>query len=145
MIVMANQAKWGIGLLVGGILTWLFVKKASASSEVNLTEKDNGSTVTVRPGTSIVVTLPSNPSTGFGWYAATERYPLGRPEVRTVKPLIDSLTPGLVGAPVIETRTYRITPAMAGSHRVYLEYKRPWEQNVQPSKVFFFDVNVTPS
>jgi inhibitor of cysteine peptidase len=34
---------------------------------VALTAADNGSTVSVKPPTAIVVTLASNPSTGYSW------------------------------------------------------------------------------
>jgi predicted secreted protein len=135
---MENQEKWGIGILVGSLVTWIFYKKAhaaSAPSELRLTEKDSGSMVTAKPGSNIVVVLPANPSTGFGWYAATDMFPLGQPEVRNI-----ATGPILPGASSIETRTYRITPAMIGSHRVQLEYKRPGD--AQPAKIFLFDTVV---
>jgi inhibitor of cysteine peptidase len=133
---MKTQEKWGLGILVGSLLTWAFWKKASANSEVRLSEKDSGSTVVVKPGMSLIITLPSNPSTGYGWYAATDLFPLGRPEVYA------SGATGVPGSPVLETRTYRITTAMAGPHRIYLEYKRAWEQNTEPAGAFFVDVEV---
>lgn len=133
---MKNQEKWGLGILAGSLFAWAFWKKASANSQVKLSEKDSGSTIVVKPGMSVVVTLPGNPSTGYGWYAATDLFPLGRPEVKSVA------ASNLPGAPTLETRTYKITPAMAGPHRLYLVYKRPWDQNTESAGAFYVDVEV---
>jgi predicted secreted protein len=134
---MKNQEKWGIGILLGGIVAWVFwPRDAKAEGGVRLTEKDNGTTVTVKSGASVVVILATNPSTGFGWYAATDRFPLGQPEVKSI-----ATGPIIPGASGIETRTYKITPAMVGSHRVQLEYKRPGD--AQPAKIFLFDTVVS--
>ncbi len=106
---------------------------------ITLTEKDNGATVTVKPGSTIDVVLPSNPSTGFTWYPATERYPLGRPEIKTI-----ATGPIIPGASVVETRTYKVTPAMIGAHRIQLEYKRTSDpSSVAPAKIFLFNILVT--
>lgn len=76
---------------------------------------------------------------GYGWFAATEVYPLGQPTLQTI--------PGQPSLPVtwFEVRTYKITSGMVGARRVQLEYRRTSDPpSVAPAKVFRFDTVVTP-
>lgn len=139
---MNDETKLGLGLFATGLFAWAFWPKVvgafkGSRADVTLTEKDTGSTVTVKAGSTIAVVLMTNPSTGYSWQPATDRYPLGQPVLSTA-----FTNPSLVGSPVIETRVYKTTPSMIGSHRVYLEYKRSFEQ-VASAKVFYFDAVVT--
>lgn len=131
---------WGVALLVGGLLTLAFLYRSQeslTSIPVKLSEKDNGIRIAVKPGSSIELGLTVSP--GYGWFAATEVYPLGRPTIQTV--------PGRPSLPVTwyEIQTYKITSGMIGSHRVQLEYRRPSDPpSVTPAKIFRFDTIVTP-
>ena len=130
---------WGILLLAGGLLTWAFLYKSGGSLTsipTKLTEKDNGIRIGVKPGSSIELGLPV--SEGYGWFAATDVYPLGRPTLQTI--------PGPRSLPVtwFEIRTYKITSGMVGAHRVQLEYRRLSDPpSVAPAKIFRFDAVVT--
>lgn len=73
-------------------------------------------------GTTSVLRLESNPSTGYGWQVAETR------NLRVDEPfeiVRDPATPqNTVGAP--ETAVIRITPRGKGPASLTLVYKRPW-------------------
>ncbi|MFQ5859243.1 MAG: hypothetical protein ACE5LU_26890, partial [Anaerolineae bacterium] len=54
--------------LVGGLLVLSLLLFACAGpSEVKIDESDNGTTVNLRAGQRLIVTLKSNPTTGYDW------------------------------------------------------------------------------
>lgn len=89
-------------------------------------------------GQTLVLTLPSNPTTGFRWVvrdsAATVLQSLG-PEVYS--------TPedaGLVGS--AGQSTWRFRASHAGQGRLLLDYQRPWETDVEPADTFDCQISV---
>jgi inhibitor of cysteine peptidase len=83
-------------------------------------------------GQSLLLTLPSNPTTGFRWVlrddadAVLER--LG-PEVYS-----NPEDSGLVGSAGLSTWRFKVKQAGAG--HLQLTYQRPWETEVAPAKTF---------
>ncbi len=83
-------------------------------------------------GQSLLLTLPSNPTTGFRWVlrddadAVLER--LG-PEVYS-----NPEDSGLVGSAGLSTWRFKVKQAGAGN--LQLTYQRPWETEVAPAKTF---------
>lgn len=94
--------------------------------------------LTLDKGQLLILSLPSNPTTGFRWEvrdgAEKVLQSLG-PEVYS-----NPEDPGLVGAGGIST--WRFTAQERGEGRLLLTYQRPWEPNVPPAESFECEVRV---
>jgi inhibitor of cysteine peptidase len=101
-----------------------------------LSEKDAGSAIEIVAGQQLSVRLPSNRTTGFGWVVA-DPGPLkqgGEPTYEAPQ------TPSsLVGAG--GTETFTLKASTAGSGKLKLEYRRPWEKGAPAEQTW--DVTVT--
>jgi len=120
---------------------------APYSDKVQLTDSDNGKAVQLALGGQVIVTLESNPSTGFSWSVAS----LAGPELELAgEPRYEppaSTTP-LAGAAGAQVFTFRITgtgmppagtPAVV---QVAIDYKRSFEPNTPPDRTFHFTVEI---
>jgi inhibitor of cysteine peptidase len=106
---------------------------------LSLTDADNGKTVTVTQGQNVLVKLQSNPTTGYKWVVASTDRTFGYPAYdRFIK------NGDAVGSGGIQRLTWKTKSPlnMVGSHKVKLEYRRPWEENVNAAKTFEFTVNI---
>lgn len=107
---------------------------------LQLTDADDGRTVTVTKGQNILVKLSANPTTGYSWVVASTNRTFGYP----ASDRFVAAPAGAVGAGGIQRFMWKTSSAldMVGTHSVRLEYKRPWENNIAPAKTFTFTVNV---
>jgi inhibitor of cysteine peptidase len=89
----------------------------------------DGTTVYLKQGAELVVSLESNPSTGFDWKVVESL-----PAQLTLKDdtFESSATPGVVGAGGTHVFTY--TAAAFGTGDLDLEYVRSWEKGVPPER-----------
>lgn len=94
--------------------------------------KQNQCPLRLSSGQQLLLTLPSNPTTGFRWVlrdgAETVLASLG-PEVYS-----NPEDAGLVGSAGLST--WRFTVKQPGEGRLLLTYQRPWETDVAPAKTF---------
>ena len=88
---------------------------------VPLDMHDSGRTVSVRPGAAIVITLPSNPSTGYSWKLVAGD---GR-VVHLVSHRYEPPKKALPGAGGHEV--WRFVAGVRGSVSLVLGYLRPWQ------------------
>jgi inhibitor of cysteine peptidase len=96
----------------------------------------SGSEIELSAGDQLVVTLDSNPSTGYVWEIqavdAAVLQPVGEWEY--------SSTSDLMGAGGKETRRFiALTP---GKTSLQMEYHRPWERDASPARTFEVAVTV---
>lgn len=100
----------------------------------------NGGNVTMRVGTPLVVSLPPDPDTGYGWVlrSATPNLELvGGPDYTPApKP------PGLVG--VADTTSYRFRAVGEGKASMEFGWSVPPGAAPQPAKVVRYDVDIGP-
>lgn len=97
----------------------------------------DGTTVSLKKGEALRVSLPENPSTGYSWdltlsdglYLVSDRYVADDTGIRRV------------GAGGIHTWDIRATGI--GSQQINAVYRRPWEANVAPEKTFTLNVRVS--
>ena len=115
----------------------LLAAAALAGSPVSLGTAANGRTVHVASATPIVVTLPSNASTGFRWKIAS---PLDVAVLRLVGHAYKPSASKLVGAPGIEV--WRFRTVGSGAFRLRLAYLRPWAPS-QVARRFAVDFRVS--
>ena len=122
----------------GGVADGAAADEGDESIKVgaSLTAKDNGRTVTVTEGQSVVVSLSANPTTGYDWVVTSTDKTFGYPKVKFTP---DSKA---VGSGGIDKMTWSTKSplSMAGKHHVELAYKRSWEKS--SLKTFTFDVIV---
>lgn len=99
-------------------------------SSVPVTE-DRQCPLSLRTGQMLIVSLPSNPATGYRWNlqeaSAAQLKSLG-PEVFSTP---DS---GLVGGDGIST--WRFEAREPGQGQLLLSYQRPWEMDAEPAGLF---------
>jgi inhibitor of cysteine peptidase len=118
----------GLALLIGGC--------SPAGREVSVDVNNNGSTVQLNEGDILVVTLESNPTTGYDWHIAEiDPALLSQQGEAEFKPQSE-----LMGAGGIET--FRFKALAAGEGELRLTYNRIWEEGVEPVEVFSITVSV---
>lgn len=98
----------------------------------------NGGNVSMRVGTALVVSLPPDPDTGYGWVvrSATPNLALvGGPDY-TPQPK----PPGLVG--VADTTAFRFRALTTGNATIELAWAVPPGATPQPDRVVRYDVAI---
>lgn len=109
----------------------------TSSTVVSIGDQDNGKDVDLTSGGVLVVSLSSNPSTGYRWAVAGDPSPMKLQKVSFRKKTGSSQMPGAPGVQV-----FRFTANSAGMATLTLNYSRSWEYNVAPAKTFNVRVNV---
>lgn len=112
---------------------------ADELKSLSVTDADNGKTVTIAKGQSLLVKLQSNPTTGYKWAVTSTDRTFGYPASETFVKNGDA-----IGSGGLQRFTWKtVSPLdLVGTHNVTLEYKRPWESNVAAAKTFKFTVKV---
>ncbi len=109
---------------------------ANASASIYLEKKDDGITVKLEPGDTLVITLDANPTTGYSWHVLemdTSILKAGKTEFRPRS--------NLLGAPGKEILYF--TALGNGETKLVLGYLRPWEKKVKSFATFSVIVKVT--
>lgn len=105
-----------------------------------LDEEHNGGSVELNPGQMLVVSLASNPTTGYSWEVADCDEAVVK-QVGEVEFAIagdeDPPPPGTGG-----TETFRFETVGSGQTTLTLVYYRPWEEGVEPLGVYSVEVVV---
>ncbi len=109
-------------------------------ANMKLDASANGTTQTLKKGEVMSISLESNPSTGYSWYATIANtnvlVSMGEPVYQ--EPSAAS-TP-VVGAP--GTQIFYFQAVEVGTTTITLDYKRGWETNVAPVQTVAFTVEV---
>ncbi|MET1080832.1 MAG: protease inhibitor I42 family protein [Pseudomonas sp.] len=92
----------------------------------------------IRTQQTLILVLPSNPTTGFRWQLADAATPL----LRSLGPEVYSNPEdvGLVGS--AGQSTWRFQAETAGEGRLHLQYRRPWETDLPPAETFDCPIQV---
>jgi inhibitor of cysteine peptidase len=107
-----------------------------ASSTMTVTDQNNGKTIDLAKGGTLVVELSSNPSTGYSWALTGDPAPLKL--VSSDYKQTDQA--GKMGAPGVQQ--FRLEATAPGSSALKLVYRRPWEKSVAPARTFALHVKV---
>jgi predicted secreted protein len=106
---------------------------------LTLTDADDGKTVTLETGKTLKVKLSANATTGYAWRVKSVDRTLGQP---TISYKADG--GGAVGSGGVTTLSWKLTSPLdlVGTHKVELEYQRPWAETAPPAKKFSFTLKV---
>lgn len=93
--------------------------------------------IELKVGESFMITLESNPTTGYKWESGFDQslLKLVKSEYKQ-----DASKPGMVGVGGREQFTF--AGLKAGDAQVKMTYKRPWEQQSADAKVLTFTVKI---
>lgn len=105
----------------------------TAFAETVLMEADCGKTISLKSQEEVMVSLPSNPTTGYGWAMVEQDTDAAVAVVS--KEFRRSASPaGSIGAGGVEL--FRLRLLKAGSFTVTFVYRRSWEKEREPERVF---------
>ncbi len=127
-------------LLLAGCFVSLNARAADPASlpAVSVTIADQGKTIELKPGQTLLVTLDSNRSTGFSWSV----------ESMDGKLLSQSGEPVYLPASKHEmvggkgTETWQFVAVAPGEQLLKFLYRRPFEPNISPARAFAFTVRI---
>lgn len=105
------------------------------AEEIVVTADDHGGEIELREGQLLVVRLQANPSTGYGWQVSE---PAHEPILRQAGAGEFQPESELLGAPGIQI--LRFEGVREGDSTLILEYRRPWEPELEPSDSFRLQV-----
>ncbi len=117
-------------LMILGLLAGSLTACQSTGKPVKIGEQDAGKTITLTSGDTLIIELEGNPTTGFNWIPAPQDpvllNQLGDPEA---VPESDRLgAPGQIAL--------QFKAVAQGQTVLHLDYRRPWETDVEPEKSF---------
>ena len=124
-----------LALLAGAML----VTGCGASGGVAIGADDDGSQVELEQGQELVITLESNPSTGYRWEPVPSEDGV-LAQVGEAEFSQNAKEKALVGAGGVEA--LRFEAKQAGQTTLELVYHRPWEKETKPEKTFSVQVTV---
>jgi len=130
-----NEIKTWLGIF----LVVLLLSGGCAVAEVKLDTSNDGGQKELARGQTLIVTLDSNPTTGYSWAVADV-------DKNVLHQIGDSVyqssntNPNVVGAGGKET--FHFEAANAGTTTLKMIYRRPWETGVAPIKTFTVQVTV---
>jgi len=118
-------------------LSLLLLACSSAQKEVSVDASYTGKEIEVAVGSSLIVTLESNPTTGFKWE-------LTRGADDAVLELVDykfeAPESTLIGAGGKEVWVFKALKK--GRSIISMKYRRPWERSIKAAKTFVLEVIV---
>ena len=103
------------------------------ATEVTLTDTNNGQTVNLQSGQTLVISLKGNITTGYNWEVSESLPVLQEQGSPDFKP--DS---GAIGAPGVFTLRFKVTGS--GSGKLTLVYHRPSDTTAPPAQTYSVQV-----
>jgi inhibitor of cysteine peptidase len=135
-------------IVVSGALASLIVTVAACTlfqgtpkpppEPVTVSADQSGTSVALASGQDLVVRLPSNPTTGYRWIYVEPKDAVLR--VDGPSSYEAQSAGGAAGAG--GTEIWKLAPLKPGQQQLRFEYRRPWEQDVAPSRVATYTVTV---
>jgi inhibitor of cysteine peptidase len=127
--------KWLVALFVIVLLTG-----GCSPTQVQINQAHNGVQKELTRGQILLVTLDSNPTTGYSWQVAEVNPAVLRQSGDAEYKPQSASDPPRVGAG--GTETFRFEAANAGATTLKLVYQRPWEKDVAPLLTYTVQVTV---
>jgi len=102
---------------------------------IHIDAHSSGQQVSLRVGDTVEISLAENPTTGFRWDLQSKAEPACKLLKSSFEPA--KVVPGRGG-----THFWQFQAVQAGTGKIELEYRRPWEQDSPPSRVFTLSIHV---
>lgn len=118
--------------------TSVSIEPSAKALQVSPGQQARCKSIELKQGQTLILSLPSNPTTGFRWQlfdAAPSVLKALGPEVYRVPE-----EAGIVGSAGLST--WRFQATLPGQGRLLLQYQRPWEQGVAPALIYDCAVHV---
>lgn len=112
------------------LLAGSLVACQSTAEPIKIGEQDAGKTITLKTGDTLLIELDGNTSTGFNWIPAAQN-PILLNRVGETEVTPESDQPGAPGKVVLQFEA-----VSQGQTLLHLDYKRAWEAEVEPEKIF---------
>jgi inhibitor of cysteine peptidase len=111
------------------------------TANLQLDASADGTTQQLKVGEVMAITLESNPSTGYGWFATSSNPDIiaQNGDAQYQEPQSSSTAP-VVGAAGTETLYFQAMKA--GNATLTLDYKRGWETDVAPEETITITMQV---
>ena len=106
---------------------------------VTVSPAQSGTSVELASGQSLLVRLPSNPSTGYRWVYVEPKDAVLRVDGPSTFEAAQSAG-NIAGAG--GTEIWKLAPLKAGQQQLRFEYRRPWEQDGAPAQIATYAVTV---
>lgn len=129
-----KKGRFSLTLLIGVAL--FAAAGCGSGGEVKIGDTDNGGQVALEVGQTLVLSLESNPTTGYQWQIAE----LDEAILKQTDYEYEADQPVLVGSGGKEV--WRFQAQSSGSTTLSLGYKRSWEEGVEPIQAFTVEVLV---
>ncbi|WP_407295851.1 protease inhibitor I42 family protein [Stutzerimonas zhaodongensis] len=118
-------------LLIPSVPVLLLAGCASAPPSSVALNDDAACPLSLQSGQMLIVSLPSNPTTGYRWTLRE----ISNEQLKSLGPeVFSSPKTDLIGGDGLST--WRFEAAEAGNGRLYLTYQRPWETDAEPAGLF---------
>ena len=114
----------------------VLVSETPMGKTVTVTEQQNGNTVKLKVGDTLVVRLPGQLGTGFSWQLATK----DGEALAVAGSKVDTKGGGAPGG--AEHQAFSFAARSAGTQTLEFRYMRPWERDKPPAKTFAITVKV---
>lgn len=108
-----------------------------SSKNIEIGENDNGKTINCSTGQKIIITLDSNPSTGYSWYISGNSK---TSNLELISQDFKQKEAQKLGAGGKQLFTFKAI--QKGEATLILEYKREWEKDTPPEKTFEVDFKI---
>lgn len=132
-----NLRKVSMATIVSILVLCLFFSISCGVKKIDY--EDNGKTVSVEKGKSFSIILESNPTTGYDWYISGDSQ-MGNIDLIDSDYEQSSKNKKLVGAG--GSKIFTFEAMQSGSALISLEYKRDFEEGVEPIDRFSININI---
>ena len=129
-----KKGRFSLTLLVGVAL--FAAAGCGSGGEVKIGDTDNASQVPLEVGQTLVLSLDSNPTTGYQW----EITELDEAILKQTGHEYEADQPVLIGSGGKEV--WRFQAQSSGSTTLSLGYKRSWEERIEPIQTYSVEVAV---
>jgi len=126
-------------LAVVGLIAALAAGCAAPPMPREVSDVVDGARVTLAPGQELIVTLETNPTSGYRWSVTRTAEPVLAPvgEATSTTRASDGRPGGSGGV-----TTFRFRAVTTGTALLAFAYRRPSEVNIPPVKAVRFDIRV---
>ncbi|MBA7521027.1 hypothetical protein ES705_13127 [subsurface metagenome] len=137
---MLRNSGFRINAIVLLLTILILVIGCSTSKEVKVLASVSGSQVELKKGQTLVITLESNPTTGFQWEVTENDESILQQKGEAEFKSSDTGNPPASGKG--GTETFRFDAQNTGNGTLKLIYHRSWEKDIEPLKTFTLQIKV---